>query len=263
MTEGFASLAGAFTLAAALWLQGCATATEVVAGDAAEGQRVAQRVGCSDCHGRDGGGAELWGEDGRYTVRSPNLTERRAFYSDEALRDLLREGRAADGRRLFGMPFVMLQALSDREIRDIAAWLRALPAVSRASASTWMSNDVRREFDAGTLREEVEWRARRGLAVLSEPPREMLALGQHLAMTSCSECHAPSLDGWGPHDDAPSLVVAKAYSLPHFTRLMRTGLTLTGLQSKTGLMTMMGRQRFPALNDAEILALKTYLDSRP
>jgi mono/diheme cytochrome c family protein len=43
-------------------------------GDPIEGLRVATRVGCNGCHGADGGGKALWGEEGKYQLVAPNLT---------------------------------------------------------------------------------------------------------------------------------------------------------------------------------------------
>lgn len=48
-------------------------------------------------------------------IVAPNLTERRALYD------------VHDGHIPVGMPIRMLQRLSDREVRDITAWLRSLP----------------------------------------------------------------------------------------------------------------------------------------
>ena len=44
-------------------------------------------------------------------------------------RDLLREGKAHDGRVPWGMPIKMCQHLGDQEVRYIDAWLRSLPAI--------------------------------------------------------------------------------------------------------------------------------------
>ena len=86
-------------------------------------------------------------------------------------------------------------------------------------------------------------------------------MGRHLALTSCPECHGPDLNGF-PGDDAPPLIVAKAYSAENFARLMKTGITVSGTESATGLMTEMGRMRFSVMTDDEVRALKLYLDSR-
>ena len=95
------------------------------------------------------------------------------------------------------------------------------------------------------------------------PPTGNLALGRHLAMTPCSERHGSALDGWPGDDEAPPLVVAKGYTLDLFTRLLRTGITVSGLKSKTGRMSEMGRQRFPVMTDEALRALKAFLDARP
>nr|WP_162435437.1 c-type cytochrome [Pseudoxanthomonas koreensis] len=96
------------------------------------------------------------------------------------------------------------------------------------------------------------------------PPAEPLALGRHIALTSCSECHGHTLEGWGGDDPTPSLVlVNKAYTPEKFARLLRTGEVAAGGDSTSGLMTGVADSRFAhTLTDGEIEALKLYLDSR-
>jgi ABC-type cobalamin transport system ATPase subunit len=43
---------------------------------------------------------------------------------------------------------------------------------------------------------------------------------------------------------------------------MRTGVTLAGTESASGLMSSVARQRFSHFSDDEIAALKAYLDQR-
>lgn len=81
-------------------------------------------------------------------------------------------------------------------------------------------------------------------------------------MTSCGECHGRDLGGWGPEDDAPSLIVAKAYSDAAFARLMKTGVAADGKETGTAFMSEVARERFSVLRDDEIAALKAYLDQR-
>mgnify|MGYP003618168224 FL=1 len=98
-------------------------------GDPVEGLRVATRVGCNGCHG-EGGRGDVFMEGKEFgRIVAPNLTQRPALYDEAALRALLREGKTHDGHVPWGMPIKMFQHLSDREVRDITAWLRALPAV--------------------------------------------------------------------------------------------------------------------------------------
>jgi mono/diheme cytochrome c family protein len=85
--------------------------------------------------------------------------------------------------------------------------------------------------------------------------------GRHLALTACSECHGIEFAGF-PEEGSPPLLVAKAYSEAEFTRLMREGLTRTGAESASGLMTEVARERFVHFTDEEIAALKAFLDQR-
>jgi mono/diheme cytochrome c family protein len=232
-----------------------------MAGDAVEGLRVARRVGCTGCHGRDGRGLELWSKPGAYIVRSANLTEHVGHYDDAGLVALLRQGRTHSGRPPFGMPIFMLQRLSDREIADITAWLRSLPPVANPTLKqTWMSPAIARQIADGTYPED-DYLPDAGVATSAAPPIEALALGRHIAFTSCTECHGRDLNGWGG-DEPPSLIVAKAYTPEGFKTLMRTGRRSDGTETATGFMSSVARERFSPLRDDEIAALKAYLDSR-
>lgn len=196
-------------------------------------------------------------------IVAPNLTLRRRLYEDDAaLAALLRTGKTHDGHVPWGMPVKMFQHLSDREVRDIAAWLRALPEVDSPGvpAGQWSATLASAIAD-GSHPWLPDMQADPDNRPPPAPPSEMLALGRHLALTSCGECHGWDLDGF-EGDDAPPLLVAKAYTLGNFARLMRTGVTATGRESKSGLMSRMARDRYHVLTDAEIAALKRYLDSR-
>jgi mono/diheme cytochrome c family protein len=229
------------------------------AGDPVEGRRVALRVGCYSCHGKDLAGAKLWAEEGLFQLWSANITDHVGHYSDAAFERLLRTGKTHDGHRPLGMPVQMFQHLSDREVRDITAAMRAAPKATNATLQrSSMTPAGRRKLQDynDDIGDPIT------VAAPAEPPTSGLDLGRHLAMTSCTECHGANLDGF-EGEDAPPLVVAKGYSLEQFRKLMRTGITASGKDSKTGLMSEVARERFaPALTDAEIDALKAYLDSR-
>lgn len=234
----------------------------VPVGDPVEGLRVATRVGCNDCHRKDGRGGVFSENDKEGRFVAPNLTQRREIYDDSALEALLRRGKTHDGHVPIMMPIKTFQHLSDQEVRDITAWLRSIPAVTNPDLpeGAW-SETLKRQVRDGTYPYLDDMRPDPGNQPPTGPPAESLALGKHLAMTSCGECHAWDLNGW-PGDPAPSLIVAKAYTAENFARLMKTGITATGEESTTGLMTKVARQRFHVLTDTEIAALKLYLDSR-
>lgn len=234
----------------------------LVPGDPVEGLRVARRVGCVGCHGKSGGGEELWGEPGKFKVYSANLTVARDKYDDAGIDGLLRMGRTHDGHRPLGMPVMMFERLSDREVRDITAWLRSIPAVANPGLKkTWLSDEVRKQIADGTYPYDDD-QPTPGMDPPDAPPTDPIALGKHLAYTSCTECHGRDLNGWGPEDPTPPLIVAKAYSPETFSKLMKTGIAADGKETKTGFMSDVARGRFSILTDAEIDALKRYLDSR-
>lgn len=231
-------------------------------GDPAEGLRIATRVGCNGCHGDDAGG-QVFHEDkevGR--IVAPNLTKRRALYDDAGLDALLRKGRTHDGHVPWGMPIKMFQHLSDQEVRDITAWLRSLPDVDNAGLpeGKWSAALVASTRD-GTHPWLPDMQPDPGNKPPAVRPVESMALGKHLAMTTCGECHGWDLNGF-EGDETPSLVVAKAYSAETFHRLMKTGITASGKESKSGMMTGVARSRFSSMTEAEIVALKAYLDAR-
>lgn len=240
------------------------TASDVPAatGDAVEGARVARRVGCDGCHGEGGRGEELWGEPGKFQIHSPNLTEKRDLYDDAGLVALLREGRTHDGHRPLGMPVFMFQHLSDRDVRDIVAWVRRLPDIDNPDAKvSWFSEDIRQQLREGTYPYDDD-KPRAGVVSPADRPTEPLELGKYLAYTSCTECHGDQLEGWGDGDPTPSLVaVAKAYTPATFAHLMRTGKAANGEDTAT-MMSGVARWRFSTMTDEEIAALKLYLDSR-
>ncbi|MEO6154604.1 MAG: c-type cytochrome [Thermomonas sp.] len=240
------------------------TVAAVPAGDPVEGARIARRVGCDGCHdeGGKGGGFDVKTPQGDRVV-APNLTVRRALYDDAGIARLLHEGKTHDGHRPFGMPIFMFQHLSDGEVRDIAAWLRALPTVDNPNlAETHLTPATRKSLLDGTHPYASDDQPDPGNLPPRERPVGSLALGKYLAYTTCTECHGRDLNGF-EGDDAPTLVVAKAYTSEKFARLMKTGEVTTGGMSRTGRMSKTATYRFaPTLTDVEITAIKQYLDSR-
>jgi mono/diheme cytochrome c family protein len=89
-----------------------------------------------------------------------------------------------------------------------------------------------------------------------------VALGRHLAMTHCSECHGPSFGGGEPEPGAiaPDLAIVRAYDLPTFTRLLRTGTPLN--DRKLRQMDVVAREEVSNLTDEEIAQVHAYLVRR-
>ena len=234
----------------------------VAKGDPVEGLRVSTRLGCNGCHEKNGGGGIFMENPQVGRVVAPNLTERRRLYDDAAFAALLHEGTTHDGHPPLGMPIHMFQYLSHGEVRDVTAWLRSLPDVATPLPKTAYAPAIARAIADDTLPYLDDVKPDPGNVPPATRPVEPLALGKYLAMITCTECHGRDLKGWSPEDDAPSLVVAKAYTPEAFRRLMRTGDVAAGGKSKTGFMSKVAAYRFSVMTEAEVAALKAYLDAR-
>ena len=232
-------------------------------GDHVEGLRIATRLGCNGCHARDGGGRVFKENREEGLIVAPNLTQRRDLYpSRAALASLLREGRTHDGHVPWGMPVKAYQHLSDQEVDALDAWLRALPAVDvpGVPAGAW-SPALAAGIADGSHPWLADHRPDPGMRAVERTPAEPIALGRHLALTSCSACHGWTLMGEGSAN-APPLLVARTYDAAAFARLLRTGVQANGRESASGRMSRVSRDRFHVMSDGEIAALKLYLDSR-
>ena len=82
--------------------------------------------------------------------------------------------------------------------------------------------------------------------------------GEHLAYTvGCVNCHHQT----DKHIiNAPPLIIVKAYSLPEFRKLMRTGITRSGrdMASDGSVMGFVAKEQFSHFTDAEVAALYQY-----
>jgi len=233
-----------------------ATVAVPAGGDATQGARLAAVIGCTGCHGPDlAGVANCYEDPGRFRFNCPNVIEARGRYTDRDLVILLRHGRKLDGALVDFMPWDMYAHLTDRDLADVIAFIRNLPDVAKpvqppthyAWATRW--DILRGDYPYVNDLADYDSVRREGAA----------ERGRYLASISCPECHAPDLRGY-EGDIAPSLHIVKAYSPEAFANLMRTGKTLSGTDSATGLMSSVARQRFARLPDADIAALKAYLD---
>jgi mono/diheme cytochrome c family protein len=142
-------LAAAALVGAAGFASAAGAADTLAAGDPVRGEYLATIMVCGDCHsGRlaDGridrdlylaGGSDGFEIPGLGIFWPPNLTTDAATglgaWSAEAIAAAIREGVRPDGRILAPiMPYAFYQALSDADTADLVAYLRSLPAVSRA-----------------------------------------------------------------------------------------------------------------------------------
>jgi cytochrome c553 len=227
-------------------------------GDAAEGARLAQILGCTACHGMELGGSIFMEIPFTGRVVAPNLTQARARYDDAGLQRVLRAGVKADGRMAL-MPNKAFQRLTDAQVAHLIAYIRAAPAVQNELPRSWLGPLARLgvvlgEYDVESLRPDPP-ESQEVTVDRNHPER-----GRHLAQVVCGECHGMDFNGF-PADGIPPLEVIRSYSIEEFTRLMREALTPSGGETASGFMSAVARYRFTALTDEEITAIKNHFDA--
>jgi mono/diheme cytochrome c family protein len=152
-------------------------------------------VACGNCHTPQGPegplpGMELAGglkiEDPAFTAYGANLTPDVETgiggWSDEEIITAIREGRRPDGSMIGPiMPIALYSRMSDRDVRAIVAYLRALKPVKNAVPESVYNIPVPPAYGPP-------------VTTVAEVPREdKLAYGAYLAgpLGHCIECHSP------------------------------------------------------------------------
>lgn len=270
---GAAFILGSLLLAAAaIWLlasaklnAGVATHPEHLArptaAQIADAPRKLRVLRCLDCHGAGLRGAILFDQPRIARLYAPNLTLVAAKASDEQLARAVRQGIGADGRALVAMPSATFSRLDDDELAALIAAIRALPVGGKAMPPREVGPLGRLGLVSGKFHTQPEL-VRDYARKLPLDLGSRFSAGRHIAASNCAECHGPDLTGGEPEPGviAPDLMVAGAYDLPTFTRLMRTGVPLGGRKLK--LMSSIARDDLSLMTDAEIGALFRYLEAR-
>lgn len=227
-------------------------------GDVARGEHLAGIIGCRSCHSPDLGGHASFQEDYLFRLVAPDLTRVRERYSDAALLRLFRTGAKVDGKLALGMPIGQLSRMTDREAADVIAYLRSVPASKQpveGSSHLYPLGRLGVVLNQFPLPDPKDIES---AAVLKD--RNGVGPSRHLVSVTCAECHGLDEKGY-PEEGRPPLLVAKAYSLDQFRRLLHTGTTISGKESASGLMTGVARKRFVYLTEDEIAGLHAYLVS--
>nr|WP_246623505.1 cytochrome c [Sphingomonas colocasiae] len=243
--------------------------------DRDEGKRLAKLYGCTSCHGAAFQGLRYNGDPSLVRNFAPNLTLLAARYSDTQLAQAIRQGvRPSDGRALWGMPSATFTTITDAEMGAVLAYLRSFPASGAPTPSDRPGIRARIAMIWGLLlpadqpnRDNTRHGTQQPapdlvtIAMQRPPidPGPAYRLGRHLARTICSECHGSDLGG-DSVEGGPDLIIAGAYDLPAFRRLMRTGIPPGGRD--LGIMRQTAREDLHVLTDREIDALHDYLVAR-
>jgi cytochrome c553 len=226
-----------------------------------EGERLARLRGCfNGCHGKTLNGNVFFEVPDGSTLVAPDIAALAGNLSAAELERVIRHGVRPDGTSvLLAMPSEMFYNLSDEDVGKIIAFIETQEPGEESLPETRFG-PLGRLFlmlykqDLGTIlsAEAVDHGATRLDASAGTPH----ALGEYIAMTTCTECHGADLRGW-PGEDIPSLAIVAAYSLPDFTTLLRTGTPIGGRE--LDLMAVVANSRFSNFTDDEIAALHAYL----
>jgi len=187
--------AAALSLALGFWL-----APAFAQGDAKRGEYLAKAGGCLGCHteAREGavpfaGGRALKTPFG--TFYGPNLTPHPEAgvgrWSEADFVRAVRHSRRPDGANYFpAFPYPSFTGISDSDLRDLWAFLRSLPASSRAS----QEHDLGFFFRWRFLVTVWKWLYfTPGPFVNAPGVSDILNRGAYLvqALGHCGECHTP------------------------------------------------------------------------
>ncbi len=229
----------------------------------ARGAHLASTLGCAECHAADlGGRVFLDGPPGR--VVAANLTRGAggvgARYLDADWDRTIRHGVTPEGRGVIIMPASGYHHLADADAAALIAFLKSLPPVDRALPPTEVRT-LGRLLAAGPLDValEVDTSATRPGAAPTGPTA---AHGAYIASIMCRHCHGADLHGAQPGDPdsppAPDLAAAGAWTLPQFTRALRTGIRPAGPALNVRFMPWSMTRH---MTDDEIAALHAYIGS--
>jgi len=219
-----------------------------------EGHRLAHLTGCTHCHGDNLAGGPAIDIPPLARFVPPNITSTLPEMSDAQLAGLLRRGVKRDGTGVWFMPSEMYRHLHDQDLARLTAWVRTVPPSDGVTEQSQIHLMGRMIVTLGQFKSGARQIEESAGAPAIPPGR-----GAYLVMNACSECHGQDLNG-RPEAKAPSLALAKAYSIEQFARLMRDGV---GTGDRTfELMTPTAKVRFSHLTTDEVQAVYEYLQSR-
>jgi mono/diheme cytochrome c family protein len=160
----------------------------------ARGKHLFASRGCADCHDADGGGKLVFEAPPMGSFSGSNLTQL-GEYSDADWIRAIRFGLAQDGRKLVFMPAHEFTHYGDKDLNDLVAYIRTMPAVERANGGVYVGPLARLLYLKGDFPllpyEMVD-------PTLADAPTPetgpTVAYGDYL-LRGCIGCHGDGLSG--------------------------------------------------------------------
>lgn len=227
---------------------------------AGEGQRLARLNGCFTCHGPNLAGHVMFAGILGSRLTSGNLTRITQRQTDDQIAAAMRYGVRPNGTALFDMPSADLIKLSDGDVASIIGYLHTLKPQPDGGAPTQWNLDGRSMLAMGFFQNAPTLvdPSQRGP---QQTPTKTMALARYVAITQCSACHAPDLNG----DDqlkTPDLHKAvKHYTLAQFQHFFATGEAPKD-RDDTSVMTHVIQTALKYLTPHETAALYAYLNDQ-
>jgi mono/diheme cytochrome c family protein len=232
-------------------------------------------VSCRDCHDVDLAGKVFFDDPTIGVLPSSNLTRAKGSetegYSDLDFVRALRHGLNKQGNALMVMPSNSYTHLSDEDLGCLIAYVKSLPAIERTFSPRRFNYTAKVMAGAGLFGElfpynEIDHTKAR--KVIAPPMADTPEYGHYVAkIGGCFACHGPDLGGGVSPDPVSPPVpnISKSgnpgkWSKEQFKQTFRSGLTPEGKNLDGKFMPFAG---ISALNDVEIEALYTYIQSLP
>jgi mono/diheme cytochrome c family protein len=233
------------------------------------GEYLYRSRACIDCHADNGAGRVFIDDANGLQVRGANLTRGAgsavARYTERDWVRALRHGVKPDGRPLFVMPSEDYNRLTDSDLADVVAYVRALPPVGAPGAEFRLPLLVRLVHGAGVLKDAAEKIDHTLPPAQPVPVGKTVAHGRYVAQ-GCIGCHGAQLRGGAiagaPPDWPPAAnlkgdegVLARYRDVAPFKTLLRHGVRPDGSKANKAMPTN------AFINDTDIEALFLYLKS--
>lgn len=218
----------------------------------ARGRHLARDFGCASCHGADMRGRMLDAGNGFY-IEATDLTSFAKTATDEDFDRAVRRGLSPRARALWAMPIDSYVYMRMKDLADIVAYIRSLPADEKPETEPSFGLSARIAVLQCKLAPASPYDLGQDTPLDVGPH---WSGGRYLAAISCSQCHASDLTGTG---SAPDLQRAADYSRSEFIQLLHGGPEKSGKHTE---MSAVGGERFAAMYDYEANALYDYLVER-
>lgn len=233
------------------------------------------RYACLECHGSDLGGGTMVDDPAMGRLLGPNLTSGKGGVTkDYTAADwdrIVRHGLRKDGKAGL-MPSEDFLAMSDRELSDIVAYIKAQPPIDKEVEASRLGPIGKVLVATGKFRLAIDLVGNHDAPHrLDAPPaEESIEFGKHLAQV-CTGCHRGDLSG-GPIAQGPPDWPAASNLTPHeqglsdwtyeqFEAAMRKAVRPDGTKLA---MPMAGIAPYgERMTDTEMKALWLYLRSLP